>query len=118
MGMQEEAIIAACCRENANDKADEYEEVWRKLNSFPHIFEIANARGDLMGYDLNGCRREKSHASIEHVSYRQWKVSLLEYDELLEKGTLEPSTFELLMNFVRPHLPKDVFVKQPFALRS
>ena len=116
--MQEDAIIAECCRENANDNADEYEEVWRKLNTFPHIFEIANARGDLMDYDLNGIRREKSHVSIEHVSYRQWKVSLLEYDELLEKGILEPSTLELLMNFVRPHLPKEIFVKQPFALRS
>ena len=116
--LEDDAVVANCCKENGIESRDEVEQVWAKLNTFPHVFEIANARGELANYDLNGCRREGNTISIQHVSYRQWKVSLIEYDELLEKGSLEPSMMELLMNFLRPHLPRDIFIKQPFALRS
>ena len=92
--------------------------VWNKLQKFPHLFEVAAARGTLMDYDLNGHRKMKQAASIQHIAYRRWKVVLTEYDMLLQKGALEPSMFELLANVLRPHLPPDVRLHRPHQLRS
>ena len=97
-------------------------DVWRKLLTFPHVFEVAAARGDLDNYDLNGQRHEVTTPSIQHVSLGpsqgQWKVPLMQYNTLLEKGSLEPSVMELYLSFLKPHLPEDVLVKNVFALRS
>ena len=99
-------------------KLPELERIWDKLQTFPHIFEVAAARGTLMDYDLNGERKTKQATAINHLTYRRWKVVLKEYDMLLHKGTLEPSMFELLANVFRQHLPQDVFVHRPYVLRS
>ena len=97
-------------------------DVWRKLLTFPHVFEVAAARGDLDNYDLNGKRHEVTTPSIQHVSLGppqgQWKVPLAQHNTLLEKGSLEPSVMELYLSFLKPHLPEDVLVKNVFALRS
>ena len=103
--LADDAVVAKCCRENAS--IADLEEVWEKLHTFPHMFEIAAARGTLMDYDLNGERKTKKATVINHVTYRRWKVVLSEYDLLLQKGTLEASMFELLANVLRLHLPRD-----------
>ena len=99
----------------------ETERVWKKLNSFPHIFEVLAARGeDLMRYDLHGQPRtaEPTATTLTHLTFRGWTVALKEFDELLEKGVLEPSTWELLAHLLRPSLPRDVLLRQAHVLRS
>ena len=96
----------------------ELERIWNRLQTFPHVFELAAARGTLMDLDLNGQRKTKEATSISHVTYRRWKVVFKEYEMLLLKGTLEPSMFEFLANVFRQHLPKDVFLHRPHVLRS
>ena len=46
-------------------------EVWQKLNTFPHIFEVAAPRGALMDYDLNGQRKTHQTVSINNIVYRR-----------------------------------------------
>ena len=93
--------------------------VWTKMQAFPHIFELAAARGELMDYDLNGKKREQSSSSaIQYLTFRRWKVQLHDFDLLVQRGVLEPSTWELLALLMRPHLPKDVLLRQPHVLRS
>ena len=95
--------------------------VWHKLHTFPHMFEVYAARGeDLMSYDLNGERRNSAEAKtkLSQLSYRHWNVGLTEFDALLDKGVLEPSTWELLANVLRASLPSDVLLRQAHVLRK
>ena len=55
--LADDAVVAKCCRENAS--IADLEEVWEKLQTFPHMFETAAARGTLMDYDFNGERKTK-----------------------------------------------------------
>ena len=101
--LADDEVVAKCCREHAS--IADSSEVWEKLQTFPHMFEVAAARGTLMDYDLNGERKTKKATVINHVTYRRWKVVLSEYDLLLKKGTLDTSMFDLLANVLRRHLP-------------
>ena len=51
-----------------------------------------------MRYDLHGEARRTAAAETEltQLTYRGWSVSLTDFDALLEKGSLEPSTWEML----------------------
>ena len=94
--------------------------VWQKLQTFPHMFEVNAARGDdLMRYDLHGEIRNTlgQETNITQLSYRRWNVALADFDALLEKGVLEPSTWELLAGVLRASLPSDVLLRQPHLLR-
>ena len=95
--------------------------VWQKLQTFPHMFEVYAARGeDLMHYDLHGELRNTvgQETRLTQLSYRRWNVSLTDLDALLEKGVLEPSTWELLAGVLRASLPSDVLLRQPHLLRT
>ena len=95
--------------------------VWQKLQTFPHMFEVYAARGDdLMRYDLHGEIRNTigQETKITQLSYRRWNVALADFDALLEKGVLEPSTWELLAGVLRASLPSDVLLRQPHLLRT
>ena len=96
-------------------------QVWEKLNTFPHIFEVLAARGeDLMRYDLHGEARSTAplESQLSHLTYRGWSVSLADFDALLEKGTLEVSTWEMLAHVLRTSLPHDVLLRQAHVLRK
>ena len=96
-------------------------DVWSKLHTFPHMFEVYAARGeDLMNYDLHGEPRKAVAAAttLTQLSYRGWNVGLTDFDALLEKGVLEPSTWELLANVLRSSLPRDVLLRQAHMLRK
>ena len=55
---------------------------------------------------------------LTQLSYRRWNVGLTDFDALLEKGVLEPSTWELLAGVLRASLPSDVLLRQPHLLRK
>ena len=107
-----------CAKQQHSGAITELKHVWKKLQEFPHLFEVAAARGTLMDFDLNGQRKMKQAATIKHIAYRGWKVVLTEYDTLLQKGALEPSMVELMAKMLRQHLPKDVLLHRPHQLRS
>ena len=73
-----------------------------------------------MHYDLHGELRNTvgQETRLTQLSYRRWNVSLTDFDALLEKGVLEPSTWELLAGVLRASLPSDVLLRQPHLLRK
>ena len=117
-GKEDDAIVRECAKQQHSGAITELRLVWNKLQKFPHIFEVAAARGTLMDFDLNGQRKMKQAATIKHIAYRGWKVVLTEYDTLLQKGALEPSMVALMAKLLRQHLPKDVLLHRPHQLRS
>ena len=102
---EDDAIVRECAKQQNSGAITVLRHVWNKLQEFPHLFEVAAARGTLMDFDLNGKRKMKQAATIKHIAHRGWKVVLTEYDTLLQKGALEPSMFELMAKILRQHLP-------------
>ena len=101
--------------------SEENKRVWEKLNHFPHIFEVLVARGeDLMRYDLHGEPRATVPAAtaLKHLTFRGWTVGIPDIDALLDKGVLEPSTWEMLAHLLRPSLPRDVLLRQVHVLQK
>ena len=50
--------------------------VWKKLHTFPHMFELAEATGKLMDYDLSGNRLTPISSALRHITYCCWKLHL------------------------------------------
>ena len=73
-----------------------------------------------MRYDLHGEARSTApvESQLSHLTYRGWSVSLADFDALLEKGTLEVSTWEMLAHVLRTSLPRDVLLRQAHVLRK
>ena len=73
-----------------------------------------------MRYDLHGEPRSTvgMETTVTQLSYRGWNVGLTDFDALLEKGNLEPSTWELLANVLRASLPRDILLRQAHVLRK
>ena len=54
----EKAAVVQKCLSTAKPHAvSKIQNVWEKLHTFPHIFEVAEATGTLMEYDLTGKHR-------------------------------------------------------------
>ena len=51
--MDDDEILVTCSKKKDAIGLPELERIWDKLQTFPHIFEVAAARGTLMDYDLN-----------------------------------------------------------------
>ena len=83
---------------------EQCERVWKKLGTFPHMFEVLAANGeDLMRYDLHGELRASAPkaSTLTHMSFRGWTVSLTDVDALLNRSALESSTWEMLAHLLR-----------------
>ena len=65
--------------------------VARKMEEFPHIFEIAKARNELDNYDLSGVYREGGKHAFTHVSFQNWTVPVREVESFIRSGSLTPA---------------------------
>ena len=55
--------------------------VWAKLQTFPHLFEVAAARDCLADYDLSGNPMPNtSKITISNLRFQGWDISLREVD--------------------------------------
>ncbi len=61
-------LLLQCSRNKDAVALPELERIWNKLHTFPHIFEVAAARGNHMDYDLNGQQKNTSN-SIYRTRY-------------------------------------------------
>ena len=95
-----------------------YEGVWAKMQTFPHIFEVAAARGRLAEYDLQGRPRAVREHALTTLSYQRWNVPLRDLDAFLDKGVMSESVWEFLGKVWRAQLPQSVLVHRPHVLRQ
>ena len=54
---EDEAVVRECAKQQNTGAMFDLMKVWKKLQEFPHLFEVAAARGTLMDFDLNGQRK-------------------------------------------------------------
>ena len=97
------------------------EPVWTRMLRFPHVFEVAQARGVLHEYDLHGVRRlERQRGAVAApttLRFRGWTFPARDLSTLLDGGRLEPSVCELLSQLLRLLLPRDVVLHSAHVLR-
>ena len=86
----------------------ELREVLRKLQSFPHIFEVANAQDRMDDFDLAGNERENPTNAVTQLVFRGWRVPMQAINSYLSTGAMEPSVFEMVAKLLRPRLPSHV----------
>ena len=70
--------------------------MYRKLQQFPHMFEVANASGRLDSYDLAGTYRHTSASTLTHIRFHGGSVPLPEAKDFVSSGAKSPAVFELL----------------------
>ena len=115
----EETDVAARCRDTyPSEEHPRVDAVIHRMGLFPHVFEIAAARGRLGDYDLAGNALNTHTYDITHVSYQGWSVALREINAFLAAGTIEPATFEFFAKLIRPHLPATTSLRNTFDLRK
>ena len=83
-----------------------------KMHSFPHIFEIAHARGELDSLDLDGTLQDEvpSHKRLKYLVYKRWKVSVGDILDFVTSARFSFAVLELLAHVLRPQLPDCVTV--------
>ena len=59
LNASDDELLADMC-EALSFTREDIVDVFRKLSTFPHMFELAYARGDLHAYELNGTRTRHS----------------------------------------------------------
>ena len=80
--------------------------VWKKLHMFPHMFEIAAARGELDDYNLNGTKKEKTSnaTDIRVMELFGWRVNTDDVRDFITSNQMSTSLMELLAKVARRKL--------------
>ena len=111
--------LAQLCKTAASQGDDaDTRAVLTRLQQFPHIFDLADARHDLEQYDLSGLPRARTTPTLTQVRYLGWNIPMRSLTSFTTMGTLDPATFELLANLLRPHLPRTTRLHNAFTLRT
>ena len=78
--------------------------MYRKLQQFPHMFEVANASGRLDSYDLAGNYRHTTASALTHVRFQIRRHLWTGFGELYPGGVPSPSSLiqDLYLRFVGP----------------
>ena len=88
---------------------DDVLRVWNRLQTFPYVFEVAQARGNVDDLHLDGRRKERTldtrRATLSSVQYRGWNVALKDSTALHTEDRLSPALLEHLAQCFREEAP-------------
>ena len=116
----------SCCASSTRKKTElateeHLTELWKRMQTFPHCFEVASARNELDSMDLHGnaiASESKALEKLQVVSDNGWNVPLDEFHDFATLGTLSFSTWQMLANRFQPFLPRDVVLLTPHTLHG
>ena len=96
---------------------DDVSHIWERLHAYPHIFEIAAARNELMRYALDGTIAKDSmpEQKVTKLSFNGWDAPLADWDAYAKTGTLSKASMGLLIQVFEKLLPRDIHFHQSFA---
>ena len=111
--MEDEAIQAS--------DTSHMRQVWNRMQCFPHIFEIADARGELDNYDLQG-HYVKAHspdiAQLRAIQDDGWEVHLADLYDFTHSGILSLAMYHLIANRIQKYVLPDIVLHSPFVLHG
>ena len=93
--------------DNTPHDCNDISSVWNKMQSFPHVFEIAAARRQLQNYKLDGTLFTKSArvTQIKTVDLYNWQVQMTDIEDFIHKMVVTSSLMELFAKIARSKLP-------------
>ena len=89
------------------------QQVWNKLQTFPHMFEIYNARGILHKYDLHGSplpTKDLPPREIPRLYHYNFYIDVTEIQEFLRSGDVSKGLFMFFMSRYRQTLPSSYYI--------
>ena len=96
--------------------------VWRRMRLFPHVFEVAHARGDVDSLDLHGRPLSRQAAAVEKVQVlidqNQWNVPMAELYDFGTEGSLSTGVWQMLANRFQAFLDDTIVLSSPYALKG
>ena len=96
-------LPARFCDQHSQTDISLAEEVWSKMQTFPHCFEIAEKRNALHTLNLDGSPRATDHvpAALTELHHNEWKVPVDALDNFCTLGIITPSVLELMAHTLR-----------------
>ena len=99
-------------------RSDEFQRVWDKLQTWPHIFEVAAARGTLSAYTLQGDYVGMRRKNPFRISLSGGMLLSSDLWDFQLTGKVSEAFFDLVMNSIRSLLTRTIFVHYACMLRS
>ena len=104
-----EVVVQIAHEQDPTTAQTVYERVWARMQTFPYIFEVAAARGNLDTLHLDGTssvtRSPTAAPSITAVKYAGWKVTLKDFQAFRGEDKLSPALFEHFAQCFREQAP-------------
>ncbi len=96
------------------------EQVWRRMQEYPHCFELAAARGELAVLNMGGtpCTGPPAVVALGRLSILGWKVDVAGVDDYRAEGVLSESLLQALFLLVRDRWPANSYVFRPHLVRK
>jgi len=96
--------------------SEDLRSVWEKLQRFPHIFEVANARGTIDHLDLRGKETKLTLNTkiVSRVHLQGWAVDLRDFQEFAERIKMSPSLFEFFAQSFRRSAPFSIHLSKHY----
>ena len=116
----DEELLAAMQASMNGASGENTRSVWRKLQRFPHIFEVANARGTLDNLDLRGCPTKiaTDTTTISRVHLNRWAVDLRHFDDFAQRIKMSPSLFEFFAQSFRRCAPSSIHLSKHYKSKK
>ena len=98
---------------------EETEGVWKRMQQYPHCFELAAARGQLDTLDMQGLARDASAMMITKTrfSFSGWKVDSAELQDYIAEGELSESLPQGLFIVLRDSFPRNAYLFPPHTYK-
>ena len=107
-----ETAVGEFCNANAQHSHAAVEEVWRRLQLYPHNFELAAVRGELAKLNMDGtvATGEVLQPPVGRLSFLGWTVDVGDVEDYIASNALSESLMEVLLILARDRWPTNAYV--------
>ena len=116
----EASCVEAFCAVHPGICCSEVGSVWQRLNTYPHVFELAAARGSLSELHMDGTKITSPPVQppVGTISFDGWTVKAAEMEDYATSNELTESLMQALLITLRDHWPDQAYVFEPALVRN
>ena len=107
-----EGFVESFCSTNSGSDVADVQAIWERLQTYPHIYELAAARGTLSSLNMDGSERVTPVASppVGAISFNGWNVQVARLVDFEATGEIHEDLMEGLLAVLRPRWPDHGYV--------
>ena len=116
----EASCVEAFCAVHPGTCCSEVDSVWQRLNTYPHVFELAAARGSLSELHMDGTKITSPPVQppVGTISFDGWTVKAAEMEDYATSNELTESLMQALLITLRDRWPDQAYVFEPALVRN